>query len=194
MADDDRNAEAALIHTPDQNGIGIQGKDRKRVEQIYTTYLDAVYATDYFSEVHRATMTYGRFFDFAIGLGAAISGGSGLGILAHPSFAWLCAVITTLSIILTVAKSSYDWPGKMKMAAEMTEKYGTLSGKYQMLIEDINYVEQYSEKFEKIFQKLREEQALISTIPSPVLGEEKQREIQAAIKKRIPYKDWWRPQ
>lgn len=177
----------------EQTESGQAGKNRRRVEQIYAAYLDALYAADYFSEVHRSTTAYGRLFDFAIGLGAAISGGSGLGILANPNFAWVCGTITTVSIILTAAKSAYDWPGKLKLAAQMTEKYGSLSGKYQMLIDDINYSEEFTDKFEQTFQKLRDEEASISSAPFPPLDQDKQRELQAAIKNRIHYQNWWRP-
>lgn len=163
----------------------------ERVQQIHGSYLKSVYATDYFKEVHRQIMQFAKHFDFAIGLGAAVSGGSGLGILRDPRFAWVCAALTTMSVVLTIAKTSYDWPGKLKSSSDLVEKYGRLSGKYQILVEDMNYRKSFGDDFDSAYKKLRDEELGFSPSLYPSLSLEKQRQIQSAIKQRIDYRAWW---
>jgi hypothetical protein len=62
----------------------------ERVKQLRDSYLNSVYAVDYYKESNDRTTQYARHFDFAIGLGAVTSGGSGLGILGDTRLAWLC--------------------------------------------------------------------------------------------------------
>lgn len=166
---------------------------KERVAQIHKRCLNSIFATDYFKEVGRRVTRYAPHFDFAIGLGAALAGGSGLGILSNPNFAWLCGLLTTASVILTVAKSSYNWPARLKLASEMTEKYGRLSGKYLLLVDEMNYAREFNEGFEKTYVALRNEELQFSQEDYPDLSIDTERKIQTAIKQRIPYSEWWRP-
>lgn len=166
---------------------------KERVAQIHVHCLNSVYATDYFKEVGRRVTRYAPHFDFAIGLGAALAGGSGLGILSNPNFAWLCGILTTASVILTVAKSSYNWPTRLNFASEMTEKYGRLSGKYLLLIDEMNYAKSFNDGFDKTYVALRNEELQFSPENYPDLSIDTQQKIQAAIKRRVPYPNWWTP-
>ena len=116
-----------------------------------------------------------------------------MGILADPRFAWLCGFITTASIVLTVAKTTFDWPGRLKYATEMVEKYGRISGKYQLLIEDLNYRQVFNAELDDAFKKLREEELDFARDDYPKLKVELQEAIQDAIRKRINYGKWWKP-
>lgn len=178
---------------PDAAADPVAASRRERVRQIHHAYLDALYATEYFKAVHARTTRYARHFDFAIGLGAAVSGGSGLGILGDPAFAWACGVFTTVSFILTVAKAAYDWPGKLKSAAEMVEAYGRLSGRLLALVQDMNYRRSWQDEFDAAFVKLRDEEASFSADIYPPLPATVQAEIQAGIKRRVKYNEWWTP-
>jgi len=191
--DEPPSLAAPHVPKPAPEAAAANEDSRGRVEQLYRSYLKCVYSTDYFKAVHHATSRFGTLFDFAIGLGAAVSGGSGLGILADPRFAWACGIITTVSIILTVAKTTYDWPGKLKFASDMVEKFGRLSGKYEILIDEIRYRRVFNQQYDETYRKLRDEEVTFSPALFPPMSIEKQREIQNAIKQRIDYKSWWRP-
>jgi hypothetical protein len=166
---------------------------QKRVEQLYRCYLNALYATGYFRQVHLNTTRYAQHFDFSIGVGTAVSGGSGLSILADQRLAWLCAALTSTSVILSVAKANYNWAEKVKYTSDLTEKYGRLAGKYEILIDEINSKCKYDEKMDESFSLLRKEELDFSPQIFPDLNLEKQKEIQNRIKSSIDYKNWWRP-
>jgi hypothetical protein len=110
----------------------------ERANQVYKAYLDAIYNLDLYRADQDRTLTWSRGWDYIIGLSAAISGGSGLGILADPRLAWLCGGITTASIFLTVAKGTYDWPGRLKFDTERISDYNKLRLEWQYLKEDLD--------------------------------------------------------
>jgi len=92
-----------------------------RVNQAYRAYLTTTYNIDYYHEkcVRLANQT--KHLDFLIALGAAASGGSGLGILAATEFAWACGVLTTISTAGAIAKGNYDWSGCLRKCFEIIE-------------------------------------------------------------------------
>ena len=166
---------------------------RQRLRQIYIAYLDLTFHVDCYRELHSRTLKHTQFFDFAIGVGATTSGGSGLGILANPQFAWLCGALTSLSVILSVGKVAYDWPNRIKKSLELAEFYGVYAQHYRHLIDDINYRQNWNDQFNERHIKMRSEIAKAPTYPYRHLSEDEMRKIQKAIKKRINPKEWWRP-
>lgn len=164
-----------------------------RVNQLYYTYLDTVYECDYYRVMHDSVVGRARHLDFLIGVGTAVSGGSGLGILANPMFAWLCASLTTLSVVLSAAKSAYDWPGRVKAALERHQTFGEISGRLKGIVEDVQYRRGYTPEVESAYLKIRDEIRAVPANPYKEMSEARRRKIQNAIKQRINHKDWWRP-
>ena len=95
-------------------------------------------------------------------------------------FAWLCAIITTASLILSAARSIYDWSGKLRNSMEQIEAYSKLSARYLQLVEDIRYRRAWNDDFEKRFRQLREENVEIRSRPYsyPHWGQDRLRKIQ----------------
>ena len=89
------------------------------VKSVYLGYLTAVFRRDYYKALRESVQKTCSHMDFAIGLGAAAGGGTGLGILADQRFAWLCAVITTVATVLAVAKTSYQWADRLQRSIEL---------------------------------------------------------------------------
>ncbi len=166
---------------------------RERVEQIHHAYLDIIFKLMHYEVQHAHTTKYSRHFDFAIGLGAAGSGGSGLGILADPLFAVPCAVITSVSVILAIAKNHYDWHGRVKTLLEMIQFYQPLATEYEYLVHDMNHARKWEQEFDKTHRRLRETLRHAPNNPYPHLKEDELRAIQNRVKHRIPYSKWWKP-
>ncbi len=165
-----------------------------RVDQIYGAYLTAVFRNDYYRRVHEVTRSYASHMDFAIGLGTAGSGGSGLGILASPNFAWLCAVLTTGSTVLAIAKATYNWPDCLQKAIELENYYNKIASEYKILVDDLQAYRAWRQEFETKHKDLREKSEkppIVFTYRN--LSTKRQREIQNSIKERIPYHSWWKP-
>jgi hypothetical protein len=161
------------------------------VNQTYRECLNAVYERDYYQALHSRTIQYARVYDYSIGLGSAVSGGSGLGILADPKFAWLCGIVTTVSVLLSIAKGVWDWPGKTKFALERVQFYDRLYSGYRRLVDDINAAKQWNADFAKRRNDLRDGSTPGTPDPYPQLRESVRRIIQDSIKKRMNYTSWW---
>ena len=161
------------------------------VNQAYRECLSAVYERDYYQALHNRTIQYARVYDYSIGLGSAVSGGSGLGILADPKFAWLCGIVTTVSVLLSIAKGVWDWPGKTKFALERVQFYDRLYSGYRRLVDDINAAKQWNADFAKRRNDLRDGSPPSTPDPYPQLSEGARRIIQDSIKKRMNYTSWW---
>jgi hypothetical protein len=161
------------------------------VNQVYKECLDALFQRDYYRELYNRTIRYARVFDYSIGLGSAMSGGSGLGILADPKFAWLCGIITTVSVLLSIAKGVWDWPGKTKFALERVQFFDETYSGYRRLIDDINANKQWNADFANKRNNLRQNSTPATPDPYPQLSINTQRSIQNAIKKRVKYAEWW---
>jgi hypothetical protein len=164
-----------------------------RVRQAYSAYLDSLYHGEYYKTMNSDVTTYARHFDFVIGLSAALSGGSGLGILGSPWMAVPCSLLTGASVVLTVAKQSYDWPAKSNFAAEMLEKNGRVAGKLKRLVEDIQATRKWTPEFEKQFSELRSE---IDNMPQnkfPQLKLATRERLQDDIVRRETPKECWKP-
>jgi hypothetical protein len=162
----------------------------QRVNQVYRAYLNAIYELEYYRADQERTMTWSRRWDFIIGLSAAISGGSGIGVLADPRLAWLCGVIATGSVILTVGKSVYDWPGRLKVDTERINDYSRLRYDYQYLKDDVESNRVWSNQLENRFLELRKREQLPET-PYKRLNIKIRRAIQNGVKARYDYKRWW---
>lgn len=165
--------------------------DVEVVNQAYRECLDALYERDYYQELYNRTIRYARIFDYSIGLGSAMSGGTGLGILADAKFAWVCAVLTTVSVLLSIAKGIWDWPGKTKFALERVQFYGGVYSGYRYLIDDVNVAKQWNADFAKRRNDLRQNSTASTPDPYSQLSENARRSIQDAIKKRVSYTNWW---
>jgi hypothetical protein len=161
------------------------------VNQAYREGLGALFSRDYYKAVYSKTIQYSKVFDYSIGLGSAMSGGSGLGILANPNFAWVCAILTTISVLLSVAKGVWDWPGKAKFALERVQFYDECYSGYQSLIDDINVAKEWTLEIAKRRIDLRQKNTSSTPDPYPELSKKAQREIQNSIKSRINYTSWW---
>lgn len=163
-----------------------------RVNQVYRNYLNNLYWSDYYGVHHEAALKQARIFDFFIALGTLIAGGSGLGILADPAFAWLCGIVTTIALVLSGLKTAYNWSNRIKASSEKIGAYGGLSFEYSSLIEDINFRRSWTDEFEERFKRLRQQQAKVSkSFDFPHLDTGRQRQIQNQIKGRIQYSKWW---
>lgn len=164
---------------------------RVRVNQVYREYLNAVFHKDYYRKRHEETVGYARHLDFLISLGTGIGGGTGLGILADPRFAWLCGIFTAISLVLSIAKATYNWPGKLDQSMKMVELYSRLSLRYRQLVEDIRYKRDWNDDFEKRFAELRRENEEIGPYDYPHWDDKKLRAVQEKVKARIKYENWW---
>lgn len=163
-----------------------------RIIQIHHTYLDTEYKVDYYAFVRDRTSRYAKHLDFAIGMGALGSGGSGLGILGDQKFAWLCGILTTVSIVVAVAKSNYDWPGRISKATELMEYFRGIATQYRHLIDDLNYHKTLNPDFETLHLKLRSNSLNAPPDPYPSLSEKHRRAIQEATNSRIDRSGWWK--
>ncbi|MBR0801895.1 hypothetical protein JQ615_41960 [Bradyrhizobium jicamae] len=161
------------------------------INQTYRECLNALYERDYYQIAHSNTIQYARIFDYAIGLGSAVSGGSGLGILADPKFAWLCGTVTTVSVLLSVAKGVWDWPGKANFALQRVQFYQKLYSNYQRLVDDVNAAKKWTEEFAEKRNKLRDGATPEQPDPNPELNLATKRRIQNDIKSRLKYTSWW---
>src|SRR5262249_12897013 len=149
----------------------------------------ARFKRDYYQKMYENTITYAKVFDYSIGLGSGISGGSGLGILADPKFAWICGPITTVSVLLSIAKGVWDWPGKSKFALDRIQFYSSLYDGYQSLVDDIQVALDWKVPE---FQDRRTALKNKSTPPTPDPYKQLSRKTQEAIQDKITgYKTWW---
>jgi hypothetical protein len=171
------------------------GDARERVEQIYHTYLDCEYEVEYYGSIHARTVRYSRHFDFVIGLGAAISGGSGvIGAIQNSALgAWACGILTVATVILTAAKASYNWPAQVEMALYNLEFFRQMVRSYRLLVEDMRYAKRWETKFDQRHEKLRDDLTKRPKDTLPSLSDDERRAIQDGIKHRIQYKTWWKP-
>jgi hypothetical protein len=165
--------------------------DAEVVTQAYRECLDALFNRDYYQELYNRTIRYARIFDYSIGLGSAMSGGTGLGILADPKFAWVCGIVTTVSVLLSIAKGIWDWPGKTKFTLERVQFYNGIYLGYRHLIDDINAAKQWNDDFAKRRNDLRQNSMPTTPDPFPQLSKNAQRSIQNSIKEQVNYTKWW---
>lgn len=162
-----------------------------RIKQIHHAYLDVEFKVDYYIFIRDRTSRYAKHLDFAIGLGALASGGTGLGILGEPMFAWLCGILTTISVTVAVAKSNYDWNGRISKWTELLEHFRDIASQYKNLIDDLNYHHNLSPEYESLHLKLRAEFINAPKDPYPVLSKKLSEVIQQGVAERIDRKDWW---
>jgi hypothetical protein len=111
--------------------------------------------------------------------------------LADPHLAWLCGVITAVSIFLTVGKTTYDWPSRLKFDTERVNDYSKLRFDLQHLKEDAETTGKWGNDLEKRFVELRRTVAQIPQSPYKQLSLVKRRNIQNEIKNGNNYKRWW---
>lgn len=161
-----------------------------RINQIYRAYLDRRFDLEHYICIQRETLQWARYWDFIIGFAAAISGGSGLGILADKKFAYLCALITTAAIILTVAKAVWDWPGKLKAINDRIVALSELAGRYKILVDDLQYRQALLPELNATFDKIRADDVKVIQ-DGFALSIKKQRDIQDRLKAQVKYKEWW---
>jgi hypothetical protein len=166
----------------------------RRVKQVHECFLNAQFRHDYYSKEQSTVQQRMAHTDFAIGLGGALSGGSGLGILAVPQMAWACGALTTISTILAIAKASYNWPERLKRSTDLATHYDLLASDYMRLIDDLNVAQVWDSQSEARHSQLRLRFDKPPTdYPFRTPSVKELREIQNAIKNRIKYKEWWKP-
>jgi hypothetical protein len=120
-----------------------------------------------------------------------MSGGTGLGILGDAKFAWLCGTVTTVSVLLSIAKGVWDWPGKTKFALERVQFYDGVYSGYRYLVDDVNAAKQWNADFATRRNDLRKNSKPSTPDPYSKLGQNAQRSIQNRIKNRVQYANWW---
>jgi hypothetical protein len=161
------------------------------VNQMYKECLVIAFRREYYQELYNRTIKYSKVFDYSIGLGSAASGGTGLGILADPRFGWVCALMTTVSVFLSVAKGVWDWSGKSKFALDRAHFYGKLYADYKALVDDVDAARQWSQSFAERRNALRSASTPEAPDPYPELSEKVKRKVQERVKTRIDYRRWW---
>jgi hypothetical protein len=165
-----------------------------RVKQAYDTYLDSLYDIECYKRVYNDTEKYGRHFEFVIALSGALSGGSGLGILASSWMAIPCSILTAIALILSVAKQTYAWPKRASFAVDMIERNGRIAGKLKDLVQDIQAFQNWNAEFQKRFDAVRSE---INTLPA-YIGPELNVQIRSSIQDEIINSErpemWWKPE
>lgn len=169
----------------------VTDQQRAALNQTYRECLKARFNRNYYQFLYNRTIRYAKSFDYLIGLGSAASGGTGLGILATPSFAWVCGPITTISVLLSVAKGVWDWAGKAKFSLDRMQFYDKLSTDYQSLVDDVDAAQQWTADFAQRRDALRENSNPGTPDPYPELSEKLRRTIQSQVKTQISYKQWW---
>jgi hypothetical protein len=162
-----------------------------QVRQLYNECLNALFRESYYKRFHSRTVSYAKFFDFTIALGSAASGGTGLGILADPRFGWICGIVTTVAVFLSVAKGVYAWDAKTRFALERVQLYSELDSKYMALVDDVNAACTWNKDFQTRREELRTMSEPKTVDPYGEMSERKRREIQESLKKIVPYTTWW---
>ena len=162
-----------------------------RVNQVYRGYLNTIFAIDCYLERHGRLAATSKHLDFLIAAGTAASGGSGLGILVSPAFAWVCASLTAISTVGAIAKSSYDWAGCLRTYLERLQFLAPIRQRYRNLIEDIQASKSWNASFENRYTELRDALLTMSVDSCSALPIKTRRKIQNEIKAREAYKTWW---
>ena len=162
-----------------------------RINQVYRGYLNTIFAMDCYHERHVRLAERSKHLDFLIAAGTAMTGGSGLGILAAPEFAWACGSLTVISTLGGIVKSSYGWAGRLQIYHERLKILAPISLRYKSLIEDIQASESWNSGFESRYAKLRDDLKAMPVDAFKELPIKTKREIQNAIKDRESYKTWW---
>lgn len=163
-----------------------------RVAQIHDAYSETQFHVEYYTEFRDRTARYSRHFDFAIGLGALGGGGSGLGILSEPAFAFPCALLTSVSVISSIAKSNYDWQGKISKSQELIDFFSGIAIQYRHLIDDLNYRQSMDDSSVAVFLKLRAEVLKAPNNPYPKMKENVVSDIQNRVNEGVDKENWWR--
>ena len=162
-----------------------------RVRQIHHAYLETEFQVEYYTTLRDRTSRYAKHFDFLIGLGAAGSGGSGLGILGDARFAILCGILTSVSVILAIAKSTYDWQGRIAKSTELLGYYRPIALQYNQLIDDLNYNKKLDSEYEALHLKLRADTINAPVDPYPALKEKDKKSIKKSVRNNIDRTKWW---
>lgn len=162
-----------------------------RVNSAYRMYLTGHFEEAYYRKRYDHLITTSQHFDFVIALGAALSGGTGLGILADARFAWVCGVVTAASVLIAAFKGGYKWPEKLKVTLEILSTLSKLNAQASNLVDDIQHRKTWNDDFEARYKKLRDEYAAVPVYPFPHWSDEKLREIQNDIKNRKEYRKFW---
>ncbi len=164
---------------------------KARVAQIHEAYLETEFHVEYYTDYRDRTARYSKHFDFVIGLGALGGGSSGLGILGEPMFAVPCAILTSVSVIASIAKSNYDWPGKMSKSQELVDFFRGIALQYRHLVDDINYRESLDDGTTATFMQLRAEALNAPNNPYPKMKDSVVEEIQRRVEGRMDRSQWW---
>ena len=164
---------------------------KARVAQIHDAYCDAEFHVEYYTEYRDRTVRYSKHFDFVIGLGALGGGGSGLGILGEPMFAIPCGILTSVSVVSSIAKSNYDWQGKVSKSQELIDFFSTVATQYRYLVDDLNYRRTLDDAAIASFFKLRAELLKAPSNPYPKMNDGSISEIRSRVEARMARDQWW---
>jgi hypothetical protein len=164
-----------------------------RVRQFYRAYLDSIYGIDYYRLMNKKVTDYSKHLDFVIALGAALGGGSGLGILASPWMALPCGIITSASVVVSAAKQAYNWPEKSKFCSEMMHRYSLTNGQCKRLFEDLQAIRVWNTNFEESFLEIRKTLSEFPVDEIPELDISIRRKIQNEVVVREAPQNWWKP-
>jgi hypothetical protein len=188
----ERESDKPPVRDVEEKGAGaVTAEIPPQVTQLHNECLNAMFREGYYKKLHASTVRYAKIFDFSIALGSAASGGTGLGILADPRFGWICGVVTTISVLLSVAKGVWGWDAKTKFALERVQFYSDLGSKYMALVDDVNAAAAWNPEFQARRAALRANGAPTTPDSYPELSKQTQQEVQDAIKASVPYTTWW---
>jgi hypothetical protein len=162
-----------------------------RVNQVYREYLTILFRQKYYNELYGRTVWWSKILDYLISVGSAASGGTGLGILATPAFAWACGPLTTISFFLGIAKANWGWADKSKFALDRVAFYDKLSGGYQSLVDDIDAARAWTEDFSNTRNALRQNATPSQPDPYRELRDKVKAKVQDSVQHQVQYKQWW---
>lgn len=163
------------------------------VDILYKEYLNSLYSKEYSNIIVEKISGRIKHSDFGITLGTAISGGTGLGILADPRFAVACGSVSALSVILSTIKAAYQWPDKYKQAIEMAQHYSGICARYRPLVHKLNREKKWSNSIGAAFKEIDEDNSKYVPLDYIKLPDERRQRIQQEIREREKPQTWWRP-
>lgn len=162
-----------------------------RANQLYRRYLNSRYDEEYYKLHHGEIIRKTKVFDFWIGLGTFVTGGTGLGILADPAFAYVCGVLTTASVIASVYKHSMRLDQEAKDCLERMAFFATQRANWERLVEDLQSERDWSTDIETRYQKVVASSTGMPPFAHSLMKLEKQRELQDQIKAKVNYEKFW---
>jgi hypothetical protein len=152
-----------------------------------------MYYIEHYRAMNKKVTDYSKHLDFVVALGAALGGGSGLGILGSTWMAVPCGIITAASVIVGAAKQAYNWPEKSKFCSDMMLRNFAISSECRRLFEDLQVAKLWDPAFEASFLEIRKKLDELPIDQMPELSSSIRSQIQQDIVRREEPQKWWKP-